>query len=88
MVHHDLAEAVTTQFGGFLFCYTDGMEKRQVFYIHGGESYKNYEDFIDRLQTKDIWDLPSTGIFPLLSALHFSFLFLQIVSYSDIHSIQ
>jgi len=36
------------------------MKKQQVFYIHGGESYKNYEDFIDRLQTKDIWDLPST----------------------------
>ncbi len=37
------------------------MEKRQVFYIHGGESYKNYQDFIERLETKDIWDLPSAG---------------------------
>jgi predicted alpha/beta hydrolase family esterase len=36
------------------------MEKQQVFYIHGGESYDDYADFIERLKTKDIWDLPST----------------------------
>ena len=36
------------------------MEKQQVFYIHGGESFTNYDDFLERLRTKDIWDLPST----------------------------
>ena len=36
------------------------MKKQQVFYIHGGESYSDYDDFIQRLKTKDIWDLPST----------------------------
>ncbi|MCA9366300.1 alpha/beta hydrolase [Candidatus Kaiserbacteria bacterium] len=34
--------------------------KKQVFYIHGGESYSEYDSFINRLQTKDIWDLPGT----------------------------
>ncbi len=34
--------------------------KQQVFYIHGGESFKNYEDFLTRLRTKGIWDLPSS----------------------------
>jgi predicted alpha/beta hydrolase family esterase len=33
--------------------------KKQVFYIHGGESFENYDDFIVRLKTKDIWDLPT-----------------------------
>ena len=33
--------------------------KQQVFYIHGGESYENYDIFLERLRTKDIWDLPS-----------------------------
>lgn len=32
--------------------------KQQVFYIHGGESYENYDRFLERLRTKDIWDLP------------------------------
>ncbi len=36
--------------------------KKQVFYIHGGESFLNYEDFLIRLKTKDIWDLPSENI--------------------------
>lgn len=27
--------------------------------MHGGESYLRYEDFLNRIQTKDIWDLPS-----------------------------
>jgi predicted alpha/beta hydrolase family esterase len=35
------------------------MEKKQVFYIHGGESYTDYNQFLKRLETKDIWDLPS-----------------------------
>ncbi|OIP77680.1 MAG: hypothetical protein AUK16_01330 [Parcubacteria group bacterium CG2_30_44_11] len=34
--------------------------KQQVFYIHGGESFANQVDFLDRLKTKGIWDLPST----------------------------
>lgn len=33
--------------------------KKQIFYIHGGESYETYVDFIERIKTKDIWDLPS-----------------------------
>ena len=56
MVHHDLAEAVTTQFGGFLFCYTDGMEKRQVFYIHGGEPFVSREAYLENLRTAKLWD--------------------------------
>ena len=35
------------------------MEKQQVFYIHGGESYESHEDFLDRLLVRDIRDLPS-----------------------------
>lgn len=34
--------------------------KQQVVYIHGGESFKHYEDFLTRLRTKGIWDLPSS----------------------------
>ena len=37
--------------------------KQQVFYIHGGESDENYEDFLTRIKTKDIWDLPSAKPF-------------------------
>ena len=33
--------------------------KKQVLYIHGGEAFKNYNTFLERLKTKDIWDLPS-----------------------------
>lgn len=33
--------------------------KKQVFYIHGGESFVQHEAFLERLQTKQIWDLPS-----------------------------
>ena len=32
--------------------------KKQVLYIHGGESFEDYELFLERLRTKDIWDLP------------------------------
>lgn len=35
------------------------MEKQQVFYIHGGESFVSQDDFLERLRTKDIWDLPT-----------------------------
>lgn len=33
--------------------------KQQVVYIHGGESFVQHEAFLERLQTKQIWDLPS-----------------------------
>jgi predicted alpha/beta hydrolase family esterase len=32
--------------------------KKQVFYIHGGEAYSNYADFLDNLRTKEIRNLP------------------------------
>lgn len=32
--------------------------KKQVFYIHGGESYENYDDFRERLKIGEIRDLP------------------------------
>ena len=35
-----------------------GMTK-QIVYIHGGESYEDYNSFLQRLNTKEIWDLPS-----------------------------
>lgn len=35
------------------------MNKQQVFYIHGGESFTDHDQFIHRLKTKAIWDLPS-----------------------------
>ena len=31
--------------------------KKQVFYIHGGESFLNAEDFIERLRTKPLWHM-------------------------------
>lgn len=34
------------------------MDKQQVFYIHGGNSYSKYEDYLNDLQTKTIRDLP------------------------------
>lgn len=34
--------------------------KQQVIYIHGGESFVNHTDFLERLRTKGIWDLPSS----------------------------
>jgi len=34
------------------------MTKQQVFYIHGGSAYSNYEDFLTVLKTKTIRDLP------------------------------
>jgi predicted alpha/beta hydrolase family esterase len=37
------------------------MKKQQVFYIHGGNAYSNYEAFINDLKTKGIWDLPGTA---------------------------
>ena len=37
------------------------MKKQQVFYIGGGESFLNYDDFLERLKTKDLWHLPKDG---------------------------
>lgn len=34
--------------------------KRQVFYVHGGESFHDHALFLERLRTKGIWDLPGT----------------------------
>lgn len=36
------------------------MQKQQVFYIHGGSPYSNYEAFLNDLRTKGVWDLPGT----------------------------
>lgn len=32
--------------------------KQQVFYIHGGESFQDYQLFLERLRSRGIWDLP------------------------------
>lgn len=34
--------------------------KKQVFYIHGGESFLEYDSFLNRLNTRQIWDLPNS----------------------------
>lgn len=34
---------------------------QQVFYVHGGESFARREDFLARLSTKGIWDLPQVA---------------------------
>jgi predicted alpha/beta hydrolase family esterase len=39
------------------------MKKQQVFYIHGGESFENHEDYLERLKTVDLWHLPSKDSF-------------------------
>lgn len=31
------------------------MQKKQVFYIHGGGAYSNYEDYLDDLQNTPMW---------------------------------
>ena len=31
--------------------------KQQVVYIHGGESFKNHDDFLRRLQTQELWHM-------------------------------
>ena len=33
------------------------MQKQQVLYIHGGESFENHADFIERLRTRSLWHL-------------------------------
>jgi pimeloyl-ACP methyl ester carboxylesterase len=34
--------------------------QQQVFYIHGGQSFADYSQYLERLRTKEIWDLPDT----------------------------
>ena len=34
------------------------MKTQQVFYIHGGESYENHDDFLAHLKTAPLWHLP------------------------------
>lgn len=31
--------------------------KKQVLYIHGGESFENHDDFIERLRTQNLWHM-------------------------------
>jgi predicted alpha/beta hydrolase family esterase len=35
--------------------------KKQVVYIHGGESFHNHEDYLERLRTVDLWYLSTTS---------------------------
>ena len=42
------------------------MQKQQVLYIHGGESFNDHGDFLERLRTIDLWHLPKDdGTIPL-----------------------
>lgn len=34
------------------------MKKQQVLYIHGGESFENHDDFLERLRTATLWHIP------------------------------
>lgn len=34
-------------------------KQQQVLYIHGGESFENHDDFLERLKTAPLWHLPS-----------------------------
>lgn len=38
-----------------------GSRKQQVFYIHGGESFLNHDDFLERLRTAELWHVPKEG---------------------------
>jgi uncharacterized protein len=35
------------------------MQRQQVFYINGGESFLDYEVYLERLKTRDLWHLPT-----------------------------
>lgn len=35
--------------------------KKQVVYIHGGESYKSHDDFLEHLRTTELWHMPKEG---------------------------
>lgn len=39
------------------------MQKQQVVYIHGGESFERHEDFLNRLHTAALWHLPTQNKF-------------------------
>lgn len=50
--------AVSEAYGRVLLWYYAFM-KKQVFYVHGGDSFNKQEDFLQYLQTKTIRDLPT-----------------------------
>ena len=39
------------------------MDKQQVFYIHGGNAYSNYDDYLEDLRTATLRDLPGAEHF-------------------------
>jgi hypothetical protein len=38
--------------------------KKQVFYVHGGDSYSKYEDFMQSLRTATVRNLPGSERVP------------------------
>jgi len=44
---------------GFKYDRNRTIMKKQVLYIHGGESFWKHGDFIERLRTVDLWHLPT-----------------------------
>lgn len=36
--------------------------RQQILYIHGGESFKHYDDFLLRLKTQELWHLESPTV--------------------------
>lgn len=38
--------------------------KKQVFYIHGGDSFLRYEDFLNQLKTRPLWHMPGQSDIP------------------------
>lgn len=41
-----------------------GGSKKQVFYIHGGDSFLRYEDFLNQLKTRPLWHMPGQSDVP------------------------
>lgn len=35
--------------------------KQQVFYVHGGDSFLNYDEFLEELRTVGLWHMPKEG---------------------------
>jgi predicted alpha/beta hydrolase family esterase len=40
------------------------MQKQQVLYIHGGDSFLEHSDFLERLKTTELWHLPTDDKVP------------------------
>ena len=36
-------------------------QRKQIFYIHGGDSFLNNDDFIERLKTRPLWHMEQKG---------------------------